>query len=142
MRRLFAVFVTLALLTGCTTTPDGNRQLSATGQIALETATRIAVRRAVLDSPRALEKAHNIRVIVARLQSIVTAESTLAALEAEVHGQIDKLGLSPIDNADAHDLLALFGAALEEQLGTVQLNEEGSLKVAAFLNLILAVLPA
>lgn len=142
MRRIFAVISTCAVLLGCVTNPDGSQSLSPEGQIALETSVRIAVRHAVADSPRGAEKARNIREVVARLQTVLTAESTLAALQAEVSGEIDKLGLSPLDNADAKDLLALFGAALEARLGPDALQSEGIVKVSAFLDLVLAALPA
>lgn len=141
-RKLNCFPLLLILLSGCTTNPDGNHTLSPQGQIALETSVRIAVRHAVADSPRALEKARNIREVVARLQTVLTAESTLAALEVEVSAQIDKLGLSPVDNADAHDLLALFGAALEARLGPDALQAEGLVRVSSFLDLILAALPS
>ena len=139
--RAFLAVLSMCLLAACTTTPDGQNRLTPAGQVAVETAVRIAVRHAIADSPRATEKAQNVRTIVARLQAVVSAESTLAALEAEVGAEIDKLGLSPVDQADAHDLLALFGAALEGQLGPDQIKGEGWIKVNDFLLLILASLP-
>jgi hypothetical protein len=142
MKILFSVLSTFALLTGCVTAPDGTNRLSPEGQIALETSVRIAVRHAVADSPRALEKAQNIRAIVARLQSVVSAESTLAALETVVGEEITKLNLSPVDEADARDLLALFGAALEARLGPQQLQGEGWVRVNDFLVLVLGALPS
>lgn len=131
----------IVLLTGCVSTPTGSR-LSPEGQLALETSVRIAVRHAVADSPRAAEKAANIRNIVARLQAITSAESTLAALEAEVSAEIDRLNLTPIDKADARDLLRLLTVALEARLGPNALNSEGLVRVNDFLSMILAALPA
>lgn len=142
MRRLFAVLAMSIVLSGCVTNPDGNQSLSPEGQIALETSVRIAMRHAVSDSPRATEKAQNIRNVVARLQAIATAESTLAALEAEVNVEIDRLNLAPIDKADAKDLVRLFAVALESRLGPDALQSEGLVKVSSFLDLLLAAIPA
>lgn len=126
------------LLAGCATTGGG---LSPEGQAALDVSVRIAVRHAVADSPRALEKAQHIRQVVARLQTVLTAESTLAALTAEISTEVDKLGLSPLDRADAQDLLTLLSVALESRLGPDQLQSAGLVKVSAFLDLVLAALP-
>lgn len=142
MRRIFAVISTCAVLLGCVTNPDGSQSISSEGQIALETSVRIAVRHAVADSPRSLEKAQNIRNVVARLQAIATAESTLAALEAEVNVEIDRLDLAPLDKADAKDLVRLFAVALESRLGPDALESEGLVKVSSFLDLVLAAIPA
>lgn len=138
----FAASLLCLFLCACTTTPDGDSRLSPEGQLALETSVRIAVRHAVADSPRALEKAQNIRQIVVRLQGIVSADSTLGALEAVVQEEITKLNLSPVDEADARDLVALFGAALEARLGEQKLSSEGWVRVNDFLSLVLSALPA
>ena len=129
------------VLAGCTTNPDGSRAISPEGEAALSVSVRIAVRHAIADSPRAAEKAQNIREVVARLQAVITADSTLAGLQAEVSAQVDKLGLSPLDRADAQDLLTLFGAALEARLGPDALQSEGLVRVSAFLDLVLAAIP-
>lgn len=138
----FLSLLTIMLLGGCVTTPDGHTGLTPEGQAALDVSVRIAVRHAVADSPRALEKAANIRQVVARLQSVLTAESTLAALTAEVSAEVDKLGLSPLDRADAQDLLTLLSVALESRLGPDALKSEGLVKVSDFLAAVLAALPA
>jgi len=127
------------LLCGCATTGGG---LSPEGQAALDVSVRIAVRHAIADSPRAAEKVANIRQVVARLQTVLTAESTLSALTAEVSAEVDKLGLSPIDRADAQDLLTLFAVALESRLGPDALQSAGLVRVSEFLDLVLAALPA
>jgi hypothetical protein len=142
MKILFAVLSTFALLTGCVTAPDGTNRLSPEGQVALEISVSIAVRHAVADSPRALEKAQNIREVVARLQTVLTSESTLGALEAEVSAQIDQLSLTPLDKADAKDLLRLLSVALEARLGPDALQSEGLVKVSSFLDLVLKAIPA
>lgn len=138
--KLLLPILTLILLTGCVTTPTGSG-LSPEGQLALETSVRIAVRHAVADSPRAAEKAQNIRNIVVRLQSVTSAESTLGALRVEVNAELDKLNLSPIDRADADDLLTLLTVALESRLGPDALKSEGLVRVNDLLVLVLAAIP-
>lgn len=139
MRKLFLPFI--LMLAGCVTTSDGQQRLSVEGRIALETSVRIAVRHAIADSPRGAEKAGNIRHIVVRLQAITSAESTLAALKQEVSNEIDRLNLSPLDRADAQDLLELFAIALEARLGPDALKSEGLVQVDEFLRLVLAAIP-
>jgi hypothetical protein len=140
MRKL-APLVAL-LLAGCVTSPDGASGLSPEGQLALQTSVRIAMRHAVADSPRAAEKAANIRAIVVRLHTVASAESTLAALRTEVITELDKLNLSPLERADAEDLLTLLAVALESRLGPDALQSAGLVKVREFLDLLLVSIPA
>jgi hypothetical protein len=133
--------ITLMLtLAGCVTSPDGG--LSTEGQLALQTSVRIAMRHAVADSPRAAEKAANIRAIVVRLHTVASAESTLAALRAEVITELDKLNLTPVERADAEDLLTLLAVALESRLGPDALQSAGLVRVREFLDLLLVSIPA
>jgi hypothetical protein len=140
--RLLIVSLIAIVITGCASTPGTGSGLSPEGQAALDISVRIAVRHALADSPRALEKAQNIRAVVARLQTVLTSESTLSALTAEVSAQVDQLGLNPLDRADAQDLLTLLSVALESRLGPDALQSEGLVRVSAFLDLVLAALPA
>jgi hypothetical protein len=140
MRTLILSFV--LILAGCVTGPDGSSGLTPEGQLALQTSVRIAMRHAVADSPRAAEKAANIRAIVARLHAVASAESTLAALKAEVSAELDKLSLSPLERADAEDLLTLLSVALESRLGPDALQSAGLIKVREFLDLLLVAIPA
>lgn len=142
MRNAIPSYLCFLLLAGCVTTPDGHSGLTPEGQLALETSVRIAVRHAVADSPRAAEKAQNIRNIVVRLQSVTSAESTLAALRVEVSAELDKLNLAPIDRADADDLLTLLTVALESRLGPDALQSEGLVRVNDLLVLVLAAIPS
>lgn len=139
MKKLFSILLTL-FLSACVTTPTG-KTLTPEGQAALDVAVRIAVRHAVAESPRAAEKARNIRKIVARVQAVTSAESTLSALVTEVQAEIEELGLSPLDKADANDLLTLLAVSLESRLGPEGLNSAGLVKVNEFLVLVLAALP-
>lgn len=139
MRKL-SVLVVFMVLTGCVTTPTGEQRLSPEGQAALMASTRIAMRH-FLDDPRAGEKAANVRQVVSRLEQILSAESTLAALVAESRAQIDRLNLSALQRADAQDLLTLLEVALEARLGKDAFQSEGLTVARDFLREILVVLP-
>lgn len=130
------------VLAGCVTSSDGSSNLTPEGQLALQTSVRIALRHAVIDSPRAAEKAANIRAIVARLHAVASAESTLAALKAEVGAELDKLNLTPLERADAEDLLTLLAVALESRLGPDALQSAGLVRIKEFLDLLLSSIPA
>lgn len=139
MRKL--VLPLLLILSACTTNPDGSRELTPEGQAMLETSTRIAMRHFVADSPRAAERVQNIRDVVAKLQSVTSAETTLGALKAVVVSEVDRLGLDPLDRADALDLLDLFEVALEARLGDDPLQAAGLVRINEFLDLILQAIP-
>jgi predicted small secreted protein len=138
----FALLACAGLLSGCQTAPGGDgQQLSETGKVALQEVAAIAVRRAVLESPRAQEKAANIRAIAGRLQA-VTSVTSVTQLRAAVELEIDGLGLNPIDRADAQSLLNIFAALLREQLGKDDLDADALVKVNDFLGMIVRALPA
>lgn len=128
----------LLLPGGCTTA--GGTQMDPTAKIALETTVRIAVRHAVEGNPRSVEKAAHIRDVVAKVQAITTAESTVAALETVVRVEVDKLQLSPLDRADANDLITLLGVALESRFQGPQADK--IVQVNELLRLVLSALPA
>lgn len=133
---LLAIAAPLVLmLPGCATN-------SPQTQLILETTTRMAVRRALAESDRAVEKAANIRAVAERLQGIVTAESTILGLRDEVLGEIDRLALNPLDRADAVDLVNLFAAILQENYGDDLAGDERVVKVRHFLDIVLSTLPA
>lgn len=142
IRKLLPLLLSSFLVIGCAVQPDGSSKLTPEGQIALETSAKIAVRHLISDSPRGAQKAANVRAIVVRLQGVLTAESTLGALKDEVKVEIAKLNLSPVDLADANDLLDLFAVSLEARLGPDALKSEGVVRVSEFLVVILAALPA
>ncbi len=125
-----ALSVLAFILLACQSVPGTHTGLSPEGQAALDVSVRIAVRHAIADSPRAAQKIANIRQVVARLRVVLTAESTLSALTAEVSSEVDKLGLSPLDREDAKDLLTLLSVALESRLGPDALQAEGLVRVS------------
>lgn len=99
-----ALFIAFCLLAGCVTTADGGRELTATGKVALQEVTAIAVRRSLATSPRAQEKAANIRAVAARLAAVPDA-TTVSGLKVAVEAEVDALGLNEVDRADAQSLL-------------------------------------
>lgn len=135
------VLACIAVLTiGCAST-QGSQHLSATGRVALQEVTAIAVRRAVTESPRSAEKARNIREIAVMLQES-TSFTTVAELRTAVDAEVAKLSLNPVDQADANSLLNIFEALLVERLGTNEIDSEALVRVNEFLGMIVSALPA
>jgi len=131
----------IVLLSACTTAPDGSQQLTPEGQAIMETSARIAMRHFISDSPRAAERAQNVREVIAKIQAVTSAETTLGALKAVVVAEVERLNLAPVDKADALDLLELFAVSLESRLGDDPLQARGLVRVNAFLGFILGLLP-
>lgn len=109
-------------------------------QVALDVTTRIAIRHA-LDTPRAVEKARNIRHVAEQVKAAATQGATVATLVSVAQAEIDKLDLSPIERADAQDLLLLMSALLEQRLGDGDVKPDFVVAVAEFADLILDALP-
>lgn len=109
-------------------------------QVALDVTTRIAIRHA-LDTPRAIEKAQNIRRVAEQVRAAATQDATVATLVAVAQQEIDKLNLSPLERADAQDLLLLMSALLEQRLGDGDVKPDFVVTVAEFADLILDALP-
>jgi hypothetical protein len=130
--RLFILAAVLAALSGCASNPQQ--------QIAVDVATRIAVRHA-LDSPRAIEKARNIRRVAEQVKAVADQDATVATLVAVAQKEIDKLNLSPLERADAQDLLLLMSALLEQKLGSGDIKPDFVVTVGEFADLVLSALP-
>lgn len=127
-------FPVFASLPACSTAPG------PASRATIETTVRIAVRHAVADSPRATEKAANIRKVIAQAQAASDAATTLVGLESLLRAEVGKLELSPVDRADADDLISLLAVALESGYGDETLD--GFVQVSQFLDLVLRALPA
>lgn len=132
--------LTMLVLSACTTTATGPG-LSPEGQAALEISVSIAMRHYLADDPRAMEKARHVRDIAARLQTIVTATSTMEGLTKAAIVEVDKLSLSPLERADAVDLITILGAVLEARIGTNPIDQGKLVEVRKFLALIIAAVP-
>jgi len=130
--RPFIIAALVAVLSGCASNPQQ--------QVAVDVATRIAVRHA-LDSPRAVEKARNIRYIAEQVKAVADQDATVATLVAVAQQEIDKLNLSPLERADAQDLLLLMSALLEQKLGSGDIKPDFVVTVGEFADLILSALP-
>ena len=131
--RLFLIAALAAALCACASN-------SPQQQLALDVTTRIAIRHA-LDTPRAVEKARNIRRVVEQVRAAATQDATVATLVAVAQQEIDKLTLSDIERADAQDLLLLMSALLEQRLGDGDVKPDFVVTVAEFADLILDALP-
>lgn len=129
-----------ALLVGCVSNPDGSRELSATGKIALQEVTAIALRRSIADSPRAQEKVANIRHVATRLQA-ATAVTSISELRLVVDAELDRLKLTAIDRADANSLMNVFQALLIERVGKDEIDAQALMTVNEFVSMIVAALP-
>lgn len=140
IKRSLLLSAAISMLLGCATTPEGTVQLTNTQRVALQEVATIAVRRAVTDSPRAAERAANVRAIATELQTLTTA-TTIADLKTAVEKEVDKLGLKPIDRADAQSLINILGALLIDYLGQNQLDPRALVKVNEFLSMVVAALP-
>lgn len=136
MKFIVSLLAALSLV-GCSVNPN----VSVTTKVALQEIAIIAVRRAVNESPRAAEKARNIRDVAVRLQSVSTIAS-VTDLRAVVEVEVAKLNLNPIDKADANSLLNIFEALLREKIGKDEIDSTALVQVNEFLNLIVAALPA
>lgn len=142
MRNLFAVLSICALLSGCVTNPDGSQELTPVGEAALQASVSIATRHFVLDSPRHIQRAKNIRKVVASIRGGVTTEATLSGLRVAVNREIDKLGLQEADKGDIGNFLDVVDAVIESKIGQGELTPEGVVQVSRFLDLILVALPS
>lgn len=131
--RLIAIAALVAVLSGCASN-------SPQQQVALDVTTRIAIRHA-LDTPRATEKARNIRAVTERVKVLASQDVTVAILAAELSKEIDAMDLSPIERADAEDLLLLLSALIEQRVGSGDLKPEGVVSLVEFADVILGALP-
>jgi hypothetical protein len=136
-RSIVLMMAVSAILAGCGSNPGV--ELSNTTKVVLQEVVTIGVRRA-LNTPRAAEKAANIRAVAVRLQSVATA-TTVAELKAVVGQEVDSLGLAPIDRADAQSLINVLGALLVDYIGQEKLDSAAQVKVGEFLGLVVAALP-
>ncbi len=139
-RSLILAAAVSAILAGCASQPGGTVELSNTGRVALQELSAIAVRRAVTESPRAAERAANIRAVAVRLQALTTV-ATVADLKTVVEQEVDRLGLNPIDRADAQSLINVLGALLLDYVGQNQLDARALVLVSEFLGMVVAALP-
>lgn len=135
--KLILIILAAFALGGCA---SSSSNLSPVGQVALQTSVRIAVRHA-LDSPRALEKARNIRAMAELLNTTLAEGLTVATLTTELSEEIDTLGLDPLSTADAKDLLLILSALLEQRVGSGELTPDGVVKVSEFVDAVLSALP-
>lgn len=138
---LLAIAVpTMLALSGCATNPDGSRELTNTGKIALQEVAAIAVSRHVRESPRAAERAQKIRAVLADLQDLPDV-ATVSGLRQVVQARIDERVSDPYDRQDFTRLLNILNAVLLDYVGDGQLDAQGIVRVRDFLGYVAAAIP-
>lgn len=144
MKKVILILAAVAALAGCSSSPSGGSAAPSTQQMIIETSVRIAVRHALADQERTLDKARNIRAVAEQvLLAIDSGESwAVAALTAKAKAEIDKLELDPMSEADANDLLLLLSGLLEQRVGRGDLAPDALVKARDFIALVLTALPA
>lgn len=136
---LLAIAAAIAL-SGCATNPDGSRELTETGKVALKEVAGIVVSRHFRESPRAAEHAQEIRTVLAELAELPDV-TTVAALRQVVQLRIDERVSDPYDREDYSHLLNILSAVLSDYVGTGQLDAGARVKVRDFLGYVAAAIP-
>jgi sugar phosphate isomerase/epimerase len=120
-------------LAACTTTPSGEKQLSAEGKAALDLAVRIGVRHLVTGTG-AEARALRVRLVIDDVLRYTNEDSSLANLHDIALTAINKSSWSELDKADARDLLDTIGAAVAAQIdGSNVLKGSDVVRVREFL---------
>jgi hypothetical protein len=129
MNRFILALVAAAALTGCSV-PKANvdPNLTAAGEIVL----RIAIRHGIADyidkhGPGAAIRA---KALVDDLLVVVNSDSetTLGALKELAYSKIPA-EFSPMDQADARDVINLVAAAIQQRVGEGKLNGDAIVKL-------------
>lgn len=130
------VVATFALLLGCASNPSPRDD----GIIGL--AVQYSVAKYIEQAPeeKQAEKADNIRRIAGAVQAVVggETEATLLTLQEYVTSELDKLSLSPADRVLANGLVSIVVAELQARVGDGLLEPDQRVKVAKFLDLVIA----
>lgn len=137
---LAALCVGVLGISGCASNPNTERRISPIGRLALQEAANIAMRRYLAETPRAAQRAENIRTIAARLQAS-TSFTSVTELRATVDREVSKLALSPLDLADARSFLNILDVALRDQIENDLIDSDAMVRVNDFLLTVLAVIP-
>lgn len=133
------VLPVLLILSACATNPDGSRDLTNTGKVALQEVAAIAVSRHIRESPRAAERAQKIRAVLAEIQDMPDV-TTVAGLRQVVQARIDALS-DPFDRQDFTRLLNILSAVLLDYVGDGQLDAKAVVRVKDFLEYVAAAIP-
>lgn len=136
----FVAALAMSLLSACTTNPDGSRELTATGKVALQEVASIVVSRHFRESPRAAEHAQEIRTLLTELAQLPDV-TTVAALRQVVQLRIDERVSDPYDRQDYTRLLNILSAVLSDYVGSGQLDAGARVKVTEFLSYVAAAIP-
>lgn len=123
---------TVIFLSGCASTPDARQDAIVTIAVQYATAKYIEER------PNSRE---NIVRIAEGVKALVggDATATLITLQEFVGGELDKAGLSPADRVLANALVGLIVAELQAKVGEGLIPADQRVRVAAILDLVIAV---
>lgn len=139
---LLTALAVLALgLQACATNPDGSRELTATGKVALQEVAAIVVSRHFRESPRAAEHAQKIRDLLTDIAQLPDV-TTVAGLRQVVQARINERVSDPYDKEDYTRLLNILSAVLSDYVGSGQLDASARVKVTEFLGYVAAAIPA
>ena len=140
MRSLIAALASCAALSGCATNPDGSRELTATGKVALQEVAAIVVSRHLRESPRAAEHAQKIRAVLTDIAQLPDV-TTVTGLRQIVQARIDERVTDTYDREDYTRLLNILSAVLNDYVGSGQLDAGARVKVTEFLGYVAAAIP-
>ena len=130
--------ISLLLLAGCVTNPDGSQELTEGGKAALREVAAIGVSRFVRENADSA-RVEKIRAALLELQQLPDI-TTVAGLRELVQARIDTLS-DPYDRQDFGRLLNVLAPLLEEYVGSGQLAPDGVVRVRDFLSYLADALP-
>lgn len=125
----FVFFVGVVIALAVTSSCSLLESRPATAQLAVQYAVfKLAEQSSDAERPRRL---NNIEIIAASVKGLAASdETTLADLQREVNGQIDKLKLSPADNLLAKSLANLIADELRIRISNGLLKPDDVVQVA------------
>lgn len=140
MKLIFALPLLLTALTACATNPDGSRQLTETGKVALQEVASIVIERHLRESPKAAEHAEKIRAVLTNIAQLPDV-TTVSGLRQIVQARIDERVTDSYDRQDYTRLLNILSAVLNDYVGSGQLDAGARVKVTEFLGYVAAAIP-
>jgi hypothetical protein len=132
MKRLIAAAAFAALALSACSEPKAMTQADPNLTAAGEIVVRMAVRRGVAEyiGRHGPQTAARVKALVEDLQLVVSgdASTTLDALKAVAYSKIPE-EFSPIDQADARDVINLVALAIQDRIGAGELNGAALVKL-------------
>lgn len=139
MKSALLAVLTMCLLAGCVTNPDGSQSLSDGGKEALKQVAVIGMTRHLRENADSA-KAQRIRGVLIELQALPDI-TTVDGLKAAVQLRIDTKVGDPGDRRDFTDLLQILAPLLQEYVGRGALEPDQVVKLRDFLGYLAAAIP-